>query len=554
MHFRIRRFIDPIRSIAVLLLAASTLAAGCMRASAADADVTLHKRSSHGLYFVELQPPSTPPAINVLHQWRVRVTTPAGAAVAGARIRVDGGMPAHGHGMPTQPRVTRELGDGTYLVDGMKFSMGGTWELRFEIESAAGADSVAFETVVDATRRTAAASTLRDRWSPTELRILASMQLSAAAPRRVDVSNAYERNPEAAALGRALFEDVRLSRNGAVACATCHDARRDFQDDRALARGFATGTRRTMPVPGAADAPFLFWDGRKDSLWSQALGPLEASVEHGTNRVRVAAIVARHYAAPYERVFGPLPRMDAALPDASPLGSTTERAAWQGLSDATRTDVNRVFANVGKAIAAFESRFTYGESRFDRYVAATMAGDGRGQTVLEPREVRGLRVFLDRGQCATCHTGPAFTDHAFHNTGVPPRPGAEADRGREAGLAQLLADEFNCRGPYSDAKSGQCGELEFLSTADARALGAFRTPSLRNVARRAPYMHAGQFANLESVVAHYAASPTASLGHSELARTGEGSTVRRPIQMSADDVTDVAAFLAALSGPIVQTR
>jgi cytochrome c peroxidase len=555
MNLRTLREIVPLRTLAVLLLVASTLTAGCLRASAADVDVSLRKRSARGIYVVELLPPPTPPAINRLHTWRIRVTTPSGDAIAGAGIQVDGGMPEHGHGLPTHPRVTRELGDGTYLVEGMKFSMAGTWELRFDITSAAGADRAVFLTIVETLPRAAASTaTPRDRWTPPELRILASMQRSAAGPRTVDVSNAYERDPQAAALGRALFEDVRLSRTGTVACATCHDARREFQDDRPLARGVATGTRRTMPVPGAADAPFLFWDGRKDSLWSQALGPLEAAVEHGTNRMRVATLVATHYAAQYERVFGPLPRIDAALPDASPLGAPAERAAWRALPAATRTDVNRVFANVGKAIAAFESRFSYGESRFDRYVAATLASDARGQTVLDPQEVRGLRLFIDRGQCATCHTGPAFTDHAFHNTGVPPRSSAEPDRGRAAGIETLLADEFNCRGPYSDARPEQCGELEYLATSDPRALGAFRTPSLRNVARRAPYMHAGQFDSLEQVVAHYAASPRAALGHSELARDDDPQPTRHAIRLSEDDVRDLTAFLDTLSGPIVQSR
>lgn len=520
----------------------------------ADVDLSLQRVSSRGLYRVELMPPATPPAINQLHRWRVRVTTPAGAAVSGARIRVGGGMPEHGHGLPTQPRVTAELGDGTYLVDGMKFSMSGRWELTFEIDGTAGADRVAFETIVEPEARASiSARALRDSWSPPELAQLASMHLSAAGARPTDPSNRYERMPEAAALGRALFEDRRLSRNGEVACATCHDAKRDFQDGRPLAVGLVTGTRRTMPVAGAAHAPFLFWDGRKDSLWSQALGPLEASAEHGSNRARIAALVTNHHAAQYERVFGPPPAIDASLPDASPLGTSAERAAWQRLPAATRQNVNRVFANVGKAIAAFEVRLRYGESRFDRYVAATLAGDARGQTVLDAQEVKGLRLFLGAGQCATCHTGPQFSDHAFHNTGVPPLDSAAPDRGRAAGVEQLLADEFNCRGDYSDARSGQCAELEFVSTSDPRMLGAFRTPSLRNVALRPPYMHAGQFGTLEQVVSHYARSPSAVLGHSELAPDGERNAERRPIRLNDDDARAIAAFLRTLSGPVDQS-
>ena len=90
----------------------------------------------------------TPPAINQMHAWKVKLATPDGAAVRGATFQVDGGMPQHGHGLPTQPRVTRELEPGTYLLEGMKFSMTGWWELRLAIAAAPGPDRVTFNTVV----------------------------------------------------------------------------------------------------------------------------------------------------------------------------------------------------------------------------------------------------------------------------------------------------------------------------------------------------------------------------------------------------------------------
>ena len=174
--------------------------------------------------------------------------------------------------------------------------------------------------------------------------------------------------------------------------------------------------------------------------------------------------------------------------------------------------------------------------------------------MLSPQEVRGLRLFLTKGQCVTCHNGPLLTDHAFHNTGVPPIDGANPDRGRADGLRKLLQDEFNCLGRYSDARPEQCGELQFLAKEDPGQLAAFRTPSLRNVAERAPYMHAGQFSTLERVVQHYAASPRAVLGHSELARPGERHADRQAIRLSPAEVQDVAAFLGTLTGPVVQAR
>ena len=109
-------------------------------------------------------------------------------------------------------------------------------------------------------------------------------------------------------------------------------------------------------------------------------------------------------------------------------------------------------------------------------------------------------------------------------------------------------------GPHSDAKPEQCGELQFLSANDTSQLGAFRTPSLRNVAARPPYMHAGQFSTLDEVVRHYASSPQALLGHSELVQPGEKHAQRQTIQLSADDIKDLAAFLGTLTGPVHQPR
>lgn len=395
---------------------------------------------------------------------------------------------------------------------------------------------------------------LRDQWTAQEVATIASMRLKMAGERPADVSNAYEQKTEAAALGRALFNDTRLSKNGQVSCASCHSAAGQFEDGRQFGQGVGTGQRRTMPVMGSAHSPFLFWDGRKDSAWSQALGPLEDPAEHGGNRVAFVQLVLHHYKAQYQAAFGPAPVLGRLPENASPHGTDAERAAWAALPAATRDGVNRVFANMGKAIAAYERNIGYGESRFDQYAEATVRGDARGQESLTPQEVRGLRAFLNQGQCVTCHNGPLLTDHAFHNTGVRPVDPKNPDRGRIDGLKKLLKDEFNCLGPYSDAKPEQCGELHFLNTNDAGQLGAFRTPSLRNVAARAPYMHAGQFANLDQVLQHYATSPKAAIGHSELARPGEKHAERQAIRLSAADIQDLAAFLGAVTGPVVQPR
>ena len=130
-----------------------------------------------------------------------------------------------------------------------------------------------------------------DGWSPDELDTIASMRLSQADPVPADSSNAYEGSADARELGRAVFQDPLFSANGRVSCASCHVAGSQFTDTLPRAQGIGTGERRTMPIMGAMGSPFLFWDGRKDSLWSQALGPLEDAREHGSNRVAIVRLL-----------------------------------------------------------------------------------------------------------------------------------------------------------------------------------------------------------------------------------------------------------------------
>nr|WP_316639959.1 FixH family protein [uncultured Roseateles sp.] len=136
------------RSPSLLLAAAAlVLTAGCSTPPA-DLDLSLQHPSANGKFIVALQPPAKPAAINQLHAWQIRLTTAEGAPVHGARFAVDGGMPQHGHGLPTRPQVTLQLPDGSYLLEGMKFSMSGWWEIKLSIQAAEGADKVSFNTVV----------------------------------------------------------------------------------------------------------------------------------------------------------------------------------------------------------------------------------------------------------------------------------------------------------------------------------------------------------------------------------------------------------------------
>jgi cytochrome c peroxidase len=113
-----------------------------------------------------------------------------------------------------------------------------------------------------------------------------------------------------------------LSGNGAVACASCHVAEKDFQDGRPLGRGMGTAGRRTMPVAGTAYSPWQFWNGRADSQWGQALGPLESAVEHGGDRLQYARVIAAAYPREYEAVFGRLPDLHGLPQRAGPVPDT----------------------------------------------------------------------------------------------------------------------------------------------------------------------------------------------------------------------------------------
>jgi cytochrome c peroxidase len=384
----------------------------------------------------------------------------------------------------------------------------------------------------------------RPEWSADEITTLRGLWIGSLPPLAPDPSNRVADDPRAVAMGQRLFFDTRLSSNGKVACASCHLPDQGFQDGKPLGQGVGTTARRTMPLAGAAYSPWLFWDGRKDSLWAQALGPLESAVEHGGSRAQYARVIAEHYRGEYQALFGPLPDMSdtARFPaSAGPVADPAARAAWERMAPEDRERISRIYANLGKAIAAYERKLVPGPSRFDQYVDALLRGDTTTmRAALTPDEAAGLHLFVGKAQCINCHNGPLFTNNDFHNTGVPAAAGLPKDTGRAQGLRQVLADEFNCLGAYSDAAPEDCGELRFAKTDDHALERQFKPPSLRNVAERAPYMHAGQFATLREVLEHYTRAPAGPAGHSEL----------KPLNLSEQELAQLEAFLRSLSGPL----
>jgi cytochrome c peroxidase len=382
-------------------------------------------------------------------------------------------------------------------------------------------------------------------WSDAELKIIRSLSIGSLPPLAPDPSNKVGDDPRAASLGHRLFFDTRFSADDQVSCATCHLPAAAFTDGRKLGRGVGTAGRNTMTLLGAAYSPWFFWDGRKDSQWSQALGPLESDVEHGGTRTGFAQIIALEgaYKTAYEELFGDLPDLSDPSrfpPSAGPVADENLHAAWRRMAAEDRDAVNRVFANIGKAVAAYQRLLLPGPSRFDRYADAVVAGNSAEvEEIFTANEANGLRLFIGSGQCTRCHNGPLLTNNDFHNTGVPRWPSMPHDQGRIDGIAAARADIFNCRGAYSDASAGDCRELRFAKTGGPELVGAMKTPTLRSVSKTGPYMHAGQYATLAPVLDHYNRAPTAQIGTSEL----------EPLGLTRDDLNDLRDFLLTLDSP-----
>lgn len=344
-------------------------------------------------------------------------------------------------------------------------------------------------------------------------------------PPPVDPTNEVDGDPRAIELGRRLFFDCRLSASEAVSCASCHRPDRQWADGEALSSNFDLD-RHVPSLWNTAYNRWYFWDGRADSLWAQALQPLENPREHGATRSQILETIRSDPAlySLFEELFGPLP------PKGDPSGEQADGSVV----------TNRAFAAVGKSIAAFVATLVTGESRFDRFAQSLAEGEPDPEMHLTAQELRGLRLFVGRARCSLCHSGPNFSDSQFHDIRIRPSKGAP-EPARYEGISQVLVDPFNGLGRYSAMSEGpEVAELRFLRRS-AENWGQYKTPSLRNVALTPPYMHQGQLPNLDSVVAHYSTFENAlPAGH-------HAETFLVPLDLSSDEVDSLVAFLKTLS-------
>ncbi len=366
----------------------------------------------------------------------------------------------------------------------------------------------------------AAASALLD-FSPQERARIAAHGPWPPSP-LADTSNRWQGRPAAVALGKLLFNDKRLSADGQQACAGCHVPALAFQDGLALPASrqpHAPAARRNTPtLLDSAWQRWLGWDGAHDSLWAASLTPLLASAEMGHGNAASLATQVRQTPAlrsAWQRALGPLPADDEALA-----------------------------VGVAKALAAYQATLVSPRTPFDAFRDALLRGDTRSAGRYPIDAQRGLRLFIGRAGCSTCHAGPAFSNGEFADIGRPFFVPGGVDSGRHGGLARLQGSRFNRLGPYNDAGNGGAADPRAVTTRhvvqEHRHFGEFRVPPLRQLLRTAPYMHDGSLPTLASVVQHYS-----QLDEERLHADGE--RILRRLDLSAGEAADLLAFLKSLS-------
>jgi cytochrome c peroxidase len=320
-----------------------------------------------------------------------------------------------------------------------------------------------------------------------------------------DGSHRAERDPAAAELGRRLFFATGLSGSGGIACASCHQPGRAFQDGRSTAVGLGPGVRNTLGLLDAAGQRWFGWDGGTDSLWAASVRPLLNPLEMGATAASVAARVRR----------------DTSL---APLD---------------RPDDEAVLVAVAKALAAYQATLVSPRTAFDDFRDALARDDMAAAARYPLSAQRGLRLFVGRGRCALCHAGPRFSNGEFADIGVPFFVAGGVDPGRHAGLRALQASRFNRLGPHADDAGAGAVATRHVRL-EHRHFGEFRVPTLRTLKHTAPYFHDGSRATLADVVRHYS-----ELDEDRLHADGERILV--PLRLTPTEAADLQTFLFTLS-------
>jgi cytochrome c peroxidase len=344
-------------------------------------------------------------------------------------------------------------------------------------------------------------------------------------------SNRYANNKVAARLGRNLFFDPRLSGDNSTSCATCHNPARGWSDGEATPVRFPQVKRHTPSLWNLAFYDNYFWDGHADSLWIQALFPLEGRPEMDSHRLKVVTLIVqdKYLKELYEDTFG---KISTALVDnvkkgfSSNLITQNNFDGWNRvylqLDYQQKEEISRIFANVGKALEAFQTNIWAGTSKFDLFARQITNKEFDREPTLSFGAQKGLKLFLVN--CLQCHNGMNFSDSRFYNLGLQEhKPFSDWDKGRFEGIKLARDSELSRLSKYSDMKPKIGGD----NTATTDTLGAFRTPSLRNVNLHPPYMHDGKVRSLADAI--------------------EAHIKILPVPLTEKDTEDLIAFLQALT-------
>ena len=331
-----------------------------------------------------------------------------------------------------------------------------------------------------------------------------------------DRSNRAATDPAAIALGQRLFFDPRLSGDGTMACATCHLPARAWTDGRARAAGREPLARNTPTVLDAGLGRWFGWDGASDSLWAFATRPMLDPRELASSPKQVAAAI----------------RSDATL------------ACLHDAAFGRTADDERMLVDAAKALGAYLATVNSGRTPFDAFRDALAKADQSAAARYPVAAQRGLKIFVGKGNCAVCHFGPGFTNGEFHDVGVPffVAPG-QVDAGRYEGVKRLASDPFSLTGQWNDDRTGAAATKTRHVASTQQDFGRFKTPSLRNVALTAPYMHNGSLATLADVVRHYSEINTERI-HSH------GEQLLRPLDLTPQESADLVAFLESLTADV----
>jgi cytochrome c peroxidase len=336
------------------------------------------------------------------------------------------------------------------------------------------------------------------------------------APAPHDPTNRVSGKPAAIEFGTRLFFDQRLSGKGTLSCASCHVPERNWTDNLRRGVGMAEVDRNTPTLMNLLAGRWYGWDGASDSLWSQSLRPILDERELAATPRHVARLVRddEQLSCRYRKTFGTPP---------SPA------------------DDEAVFVDVGKALAAFQETLMSGRTPFDQFRDA-LAGavPPPSWSYSEPAQ-RGLKIFVGKGGCTSCHSGPNFTNGEFFNTGLSRfAPLGKPDPGRPAGIRQLLESRFNLLGPYNDDTTGASAARTRQVSLEKGNFGEFKVPSLRNLILTAPYGRDGGVETIAEVVRHYAALDPVRLH----AKDGQPA---KPLNLTPREQTDLIVFLESLS-------